>query len=176
MYITAHRSFWNHLIAITIATWGQEGDLFQQPDICSPIKEAKLSSVLYPELNSCGFSQSGGWERPKPSRKFCLLVSLFFSLHFCGTVKGSLFWLSKACSGDPVENSTRDRTVSSGPRDRHLTPQSPQFHNSVTISHTDKAPISTSPSLPLPSPFLSIWPWPAPFFLLPFVFLSAFLQ
>jgi hypothetical protein len=60
----------------------------------------------------------------------------------CGVVKGSLLWLNKACSGDPVENSTRDRKVSHVPRDRCLTPQSPQLHNSVTNSPADKAPSS----------------------------------
>jgi hypothetical protein len=60
----------------------------------------------------------------------------------CGAVKGSLFWLNEACSGDPIENSIRDRTVSHIPRDRCLTPQSPQLHNSVTISHADNVPSS----------------------------------
>ena len=55
----------------------------------------------------------------------------------CGAVRGSLFWLNEACSGNPVENSTRDRTASHIPRDRCLTPQSHQLHNSVTISHAD---------------------------------------
>lgn len=43
----------------------------------------------------------------------------------CRAMKGSLFWLNEACSGDPVENSTRDTTGSHVPRDRCLTPQSP---------------------------------------------------
>ena len=59
-----------------------------------------------------------------------------------GAVKGSLFWLSEACSRDPVENSTRDGTVSHVPRDRCLTPQNPQLHNSVIIIQADKAPSS----------------------------------
>ena len=63
-----------------------------------------------------------------------------YTIKYCGTVEGSLFWLSEACSRDPVENSTRDGTVSHIPRDRCLTPQSPKLHNSVTISHADKAP------------------------------------
>jgi hypothetical protein len=58
----------------------------------------------------------------------------------CGTVIGSLFWLNGACSGDPGEKSIRGRKVSHFPRDRCLIPQSPQIHNSVTISHTDNVP------------------------------------
>jgi hypothetical protein len=58
----------------------------------------------------------------------------------CGTVMGSLFWLNEACSGDSVQNSTRDRKVSHVPRVRYLTPQSPQLHNSVTIGHGDNVP------------------------------------
>ena len=38
-----------------------------------------------------------------------------------------------------------DGTVSHIPRDRCLTPHSPQLHNSVTISYADKAPISWHP-------------------------------
>ena len=67
-------------------------------------------------------------------------VLLHFILKECGAVKGSMFWLNEACSSDPVENSTRDRTASHIPRDRCLTPQSPQLHNSVTISHADNVP------------------------------------
>jgi hypothetical protein len=42
----------------------------------------------------------------------------------CGAVIGSLFWLNEACCDDPVENSTRDGTLSHVPRDRSLKPQS----------------------------------------------------
>ena len=44
-------------------------------------------------------------------------------MFMCGAMKGSLFWLNEACSGDPVENSTRDRTISYAPRHKCLTPQ-----------------------------------------------------
>jgi hypothetical protein len=57
-------------------------------------------------------------------------------------MKGSLFGLNEACSGDPVENSTRDGTVSHVTRDKCLIPQSPQLCNSVTISHTNNVPSS----------------------------------
>jgi hypothetical protein len=60
----------------------------------------------------------------------------------CRAMIGSLFWLNEACSGEPVENSTRDGTVSHIPRDRCLTPQRPKLHNSVTMSHTDNVPSS----------------------------------
>jgi hypothetical protein len=61
----------------------------------------------------------------------------------CGVMKGSLFWLNEACSSDPVENSTRDGTVNQITRDRCLAPQSPQLHNSVSVSHTDNVPSSS---------------------------------
>jgi hypothetical protein len=61
---------------------------------------------------------------------------------YCGVVKGSLFWLTEVCSSDPVENSTKEGTASHIPRDSCLTPQSPQLHTSVTISHTDSVPSS----------------------------------
>ena len=54
--------------------------------------------------------------------------------------KQSVFWLSKTYSGDLVENSTRDRTVSHIPRHRRMTPRSPQLHNPVTVSHVDNVP------------------------------------
>ena len=65
-----------------------------------------------------------------------------FHAWLCRTVKGSLFWLSEACSGDPVENSTMDRTVSHISRHRCLAPRSPQLHNPVTISLADSVPSS----------------------------------
>lgn len=43
-----------------------------------------------------------------------------------------VFWLSNTYSRDPVENSTRDGTVSQVPRHRCLTPWSSQLHNPVT--------------------------------------------
>jgi hypothetical protein len=55
-------------------------------------------------------------------------------------VIGSLFWLNEAFSGDPVENSRRDRKASYVPRIRCLTQQSTQLLNSVTISKTDYVP------------------------------------
>ena len=72
----------------------------------------------------------------------CMCVIECTHAYVCmsGTVIGSLFWLNGACSSDPVENSTRDRKVSHVPRVRCLTPQSPQLHNSVTISHADNVP------------------------------------
>jgi hypothetical protein len=57
-----------------------------------------------------------------------------FHVGVCGTVIGSLFWLNEACSTDSVENSTRDRKASHVSRVRCLTLQSPQLHDSVTIS------------------------------------------
>ena len=80
--------------------------------------------------------------------KFIASLSMYFyvlfmkSIHetICGAVIGSLFWLNGACSGNPVEYSTRDRKASHISRVRCLTPQSPQLHNPVTISHADNVP------------------------------------
>jgi hypothetical protein len=69
---------------------------------------------------------------------FCFVLFCFVS--FCGDVIGSLFWLNEPCSSNPVENSTRDGKLSYVPRVRCLTPQSPQLHNSVIISHADNIP------------------------------------
>jgi hypothetical protein len=56
-------------------------------------------------------------------------------IQICETVKGSLFWLSEACPGDPGENYTRDWTVSHVPRDsawHHRAPNSIILWLSVT--------------------------------------------
>jgi hypothetical protein len=64
----------------------------------------------------------------------------FFNAINCWTVIGSLFWLNEACSGHPVENSTREGKASYIPRVGCLTLQSPQLYDSVTISHADNVP------------------------------------
>jgi hypothetical protein len=61
------------------------------------------------------------------------LLSLLSYRTQCGTMMGSLFWLNGACSGDPIENSTRDRKASHVPRIRCLS-------ITLTISNADNVP------------------------------------
>jgi hypothetical protein len=86
--------------------------------------EGTLPSSLYEAIITDTYTT----QRPNKERELC------------GAVIGSLFLLNKACSGNQVENSTGDRKASHIPRVRCLIPQSPQLHNSVTISHTVNVP------------------------------------
>jgi hypothetical protein len=102
-------------------------------------------------------------------------------IYIYGTVIVNLFWLNGACSGNPIEKSTRDRKASQVPVHNSVTisdtmPQASDIlarlhsHSYLTIAGYAPPQLPGNSKIAQPTIRWAIWPLLALFKLLPFLF------